>query len=108
MSSLYEAADANEALRYEEVTLRFMQQRNPSLTETISMCASSCSFNAGKFSEECALPHSALPSLNTLKEQVLPMSEIAVRTSEGIRLCTGKLDMGSVLSDVGQKRLQPL
>jgi hypothetical protein len=60
----------------EEVALSFMQQRDPFLNE--DHFDASNFLIARKSSAVCALPHSAPTSLNTLREQVLPMAEITV------------------------------
>jgi hypothetical protein len=83
-----------------------MQQGDPFLTETISMCASGRSLSR-KSSAICArLIQHRHPS--TLKEQLIPIAEIAVRTREGIHLWNENLDIETALPQVAQMGLHPL
>jgi hypothetical protein len=93
----------------EEVALSFMQQkRSVSFRDHLDVRVWAFSLSAVNPPQSalCLIQHRH-PS-TTLKEQVLPIAEIAVRTPEGIHLWNENLDMETALPQVAQKGLRPL
>jgi hypothetical protein len=93
-----EAAHANELLRYGEVALSLCSKKIVSYGDHLDVRVWAFLI-ACKSSAICArLIQHRHPS--TLKEQLIPIAEIAVRTREGIHLWNENLDIETALPQV--------